>query len=248
MHVIPLIDQEFKALIPPLTKEERIQLEQNILLKRRCRDAIVLWQGLIIDGHNRYEICIRHGIEFEVKELPLPSRDDAKLWILENQLGRRNICEAARIEIVQLKAEILECMARKNQKYGGRPSKQAGEKGSAKVSKSEVEPIHVHKIQADEAGTSERNIYNYNQLKKEAHPYLLEKVQSGEVKIGTAHRMLTKEIIKKLNNTDKMFRYIAKIIPPQGLKAANPHMHAKLSALADDLRTLISTLEERRKS
>jgi len=61
---IPLIDKEFKAIIPPLSAEERTQLEQNILSKRKCHDAITLWQDLIIDGHHRYEICISHGIEF----------------------------------------------------------------------------------------------------------------------------------------------------------------------------------------
>ena len=99
MFALPQIDPELKSLIPPLSIEERIQLEQNILQARKCRDAIVLWQGIIIDGHNRYEICVKHGIEFEIIELPLPSREAAMVWILDNQLGRRNLHAAAKIEL-----------------------------------------------------------------------------------------------------------------------------------------------------
>ena len=57
------IDTEFKNLIPPLTAEEYAGLEESIL-NEGCRDAIVLWGETIIDGHNRYEICTKHGVDF----------------------------------------------------------------------------------------------------------------------------------------------------------------------------------------
>ena len=74
---IPRIDPEFQALIPPISEGEYRQLEQNILSARRCRDAIVLWDGVIVDGHNRFKICLEHGIEFEIKDMSFDSRDDA---------------------------------------------------------------------------------------------------------------------------------------------------------------------------
>ena len=58
------IDAEFQSLIPPLTYEEKKMLEESIL-SEGCRDAIVVWNDTIIDGHNRYEICKKHGIHFE---------------------------------------------------------------------------------------------------------------------------------------------------------------------------------------
>jgi len=85
-----IIDKEFKELIPPLTEEERKQLEQS-LLKEGCRDAIVVWNGIIIDGHNRYEICKKHGIPFETLKKDFKNRTKAKVWIIHNQLGRRNL-------------------------------------------------------------------------------------------------------------------------------------------------------------
>ncbi|MCL2528108.1 MAG: hypothetical protein FWE42_06755 [Defluviitaleaceae bacterium] len=246
MSIIPLIDQEFKALIPPHTAEERAQLEQNILKKRRCYDAIVLWRDYVLDGHMRYEICIKHGIEFEVIKLPLATREEAKLWILENQLGRRNLCDAARIEISLLKTELLQSMAKKNLKNGGRPSKHAGEKGMAKITQSTDNPILVRKIHASDAGVGERTVGRYAQIKREAHPLLLAKVQSGEVKIGTAHRMLPSEIIKCLDRMDKMYKFVADAIPPEGLKAANPELHAQLCGVLKTLEKLVAALEERR--
>ena len=84
MSILPTIDPEFKGLIPPLAPDERTQLEQNIAESRRCYDPIILWEGLIVDGHNRFEICMKHGIEFQLEDLQLESRGEAKVWILEN--------------------------------------------------------------------------------------------------------------------------------------------------------------------
>lgn len=87
-----IVDPEFRRLIPPLTAEERTQLEANILADG-CRDALVVWAGqnILLDGHNRLDICQTHGIEFDVYELELADRDAAKNWIDTNQLGRRNL-------------------------------------------------------------------------------------------------------------------------------------------------------------
>jgi len=84
------IDPEFKSLIPPLTTEEFTQLEKSIV-SEGCRDALVLWDGIIVDGHNRYEICQKHGIPFKTTEMQFSDREEAKDWIDKNQLGRRNL-------------------------------------------------------------------------------------------------------------------------------------------------------------
>ncbi len=84
------IDPEFKAFIPPLKPEELSQLEQN-LIADGCRDPLVVWGGLLIDGHNRYEICTRLGIGFNVVEMEFSDRQDVLDWIDDNQLGKRNL-------------------------------------------------------------------------------------------------------------------------------------------------------------
>lgn len=86
------IDKEFHALIPPLSTEEREQLEQNIV-SDGCRDPLVVWaqQSILLDGHNRHEICERHGIGYAVREIEFDDRQAAFDWIIDNQLGRRNL-------------------------------------------------------------------------------------------------------------------------------------------------------------
>lgn len=84
------IDPEFKALIPPLAPEELAQLENNII-KDGCRDPLVVWNGILIDGHNRYEICTRHGIDFLSIVMEFSDRESVMDWMDANQLGRRNL-------------------------------------------------------------------------------------------------------------------------------------------------------------
>jgi hypothetical protein len=85
-----LIDTEFKALIPPLAPEELAQLEANII-KDGCRDPLVVWSGTLLDGHNRHDICTKHGIPFDTVEMEFADRDAAMDWMDANQLGRRNL-------------------------------------------------------------------------------------------------------------------------------------------------------------
>jgi len=91
------IDPEFKAQISPLSEEERKQLEVNILADR-CRDALVVWkeEGILLDGHNRFEICTAHDLKYRVDEISLPDRTAAMVWIIKNQIGRRNLSESQR--------------------------------------------------------------------------------------------------------------------------------------------------------
>ncbi len=85
-------DNEFVALIRPLTGDEYEKLEANILAEG-IRDPLVTWQGILLDGHHRYKIAQKHGLEYKTVEIELSDRDDAKRWIFENQLGRRNLTE-----------------------------------------------------------------------------------------------------------------------------------------------------------
>ena len=86
------IDPEFQGKIPPLTFEELNQLESNILRDGRIINPIIVWQGLIVDGHNRFTIAKKHPeIPFTVHEKEFASRYEAIIWICKNQLGRRNL-------------------------------------------------------------------------------------------------------------------------------------------------------------
>ena len=100
------IDPEFKALIRPLGADELRQLEENIL-RDGCRDPLVVWDGILIDGHNRHEICTRNGIPFEAVEMVFDDREAAELWMIENQMGRRNMENIDKVPLLERKREIL---------------------------------------------------------------------------------------------------------------------------------------------
>ncbi len=110
----PRVDKEFAALIPPLTQDEYEQLEKN-LLAEGCRDRLVVWGDILIDGHNRLKICTRHNIPYEVVSRDFEDRGAAMSYIILNQFGRRNLPEAVR-SILALKLEPLyQAAAKRNQ-------------------------------------------------------------------------------------------------------------------------------------
>ena len=89
------VNPVFRDLIPPLSPEEFQILEDNIR-NEGCREPICVWNYTILDGHNRYEICTRLSIPFQVRKINLYSEAEAIAWICANQLGRRNISEETR--------------------------------------------------------------------------------------------------------------------------------------------------------
>jgi N6-adenosine-specific RNA methylase IME4 len=95
-----IVDPEFRSLIAPLAKERLEGLEHD-LLRDGCRDALVAWRqeggyAVVLDGHSRLEICLRHNLPYRIKVLDLESGDEAKRWILENQRNRRNFSPSQR--------------------------------------------------------------------------------------------------------------------------------------------------------
>lgn len=86
------IDREFSGQIPPLTDEEFAQLEENILSDGEVLNPIITWNGIIVDGHNRYRIIEKHPeVPYRVFEKKFSDRNEVLAWICRNQLGRRNL-------------------------------------------------------------------------------------------------------------------------------------------------------------
>ena len=102
-----LVNQELKAYIDPLTSEEFEALERS-LLAEGCRDALVLWGDVLVDGHNRSEICRKHGLPFEtVQNTRFQSMEDVHLWMIDQHLGRRSISDFQRGVLALRKREIV---------------------------------------------------------------------------------------------------------------------------------------------
>jgi len=113
-----IIKDELRKLIPPLTTEERSLLHESIVADG-CRDALIIWPteegDVIVDGHNRYEICKEKNIRFSTNEIEFENLDDVKIWMIDNQMSRRNISDFIKFELIQKKKEILQARGREKQ-------------------------------------------------------------------------------------------------------------------------------------
>lgn len=98
---------ELQAYIDPLTPDEYEALERSILAEG-CRDALVLWGNVLVDGHNRYRICQQHGVPFQtVHNTAFQSLEDVQLWMIDQHLGRRSISDFQRGVLALRKREII---------------------------------------------------------------------------------------------------------------------------------------------
>lgn len=88
------IDPEFRDKVPPMSEAEFAQLEENILKDGRVKVPLTVWDGTIVDGHNRYTIIQKHPkLAWDIDEVQFKDRYEAIVWICKNQLGRRNLTE-----------------------------------------------------------------------------------------------------------------------------------------------------------
>ncbi len=102
-----IVNEELKAYIDPLTPEEYAALERSILTEG-CRDALVLWGEVLVDGHNRYAICQAHGLPFQTTQSTLfKSLEDVHLWMIDQHLGRRSVSDFQRGILALRKRDIL---------------------------------------------------------------------------------------------------------------------------------------------
>ena len=102
-----VVNEELKAYIDPLTPEEHDALERSILAEG-CRDALVLWGDVLVDGHNRYGICQKHGLPFQtVQNTRFQSMEDVHLWMIDQHLGRRSVSDFQRGVLALRKREIV---------------------------------------------------------------------------------------------------------------------------------------------
>ena len=181
------INPIFKKLIPPLSKDEFEQLEQNILAEGKIRDALVLWNGVLIDGHNRYNIAKKHGLEYKTENMTFENEQEARFWIIDNQLGRRNLPPFVRIELAKMKESVIKAEAEKRMLAGRASDKsdpvQKSSQGGSGKSRDEVAAI---------AGVSHDTYKKATQIMDLAPPEILQDLRDGKTKINTAYNEVVK--------------------------------------------------------
>ena len=183
-----VFDSEFKALIAPASNEELAQLEDSIL-NEGCRDALVVWNGILLDGHNRITICQKHDIVYKTILAPehVRTREDAMEWIIRNQFGRRNLSKYERIRLALRLEEVFARKAKENQRRsGGR-----GKKG-LQIS-SNLNTVDTRKELAQLAGVSGNTIDRVKTIEEKATPAMKAKLVKGEITIHKAFQDIKRE-------------------------------------------------------
>ena len=194
------IRKDFKELIPPLSPEEFEQLEKNIL-EEGIRDPLVVWNGVLIDGHNRYEIAKKHGLDYETVERDFYSEDEARAWIIQNQLGRRNLSKYDRsVMALKLKPVVAE-RAKENERKGGG----SGSSGRQKIGN----PTTTAKELAKTAGVSHETIRKVEKIEEKATPRTKQLLREGKLSINQAYNSVhpkAEDPVKKAKKEHEQFQ------------------------------------------
>ena len=176
------IDPEFESKIPPLTEDEYQQLAENIISEGVVLMPLIVWNGTIVDGHNRYKIVQEHPeIVFTVHEKDFDNRYEALAWICKNQLGRRNLTPIQKQVLIGDRFEAEKMV----DGFRGNQYTSSGESGGGQ---SDPHQNQARKRIAQEADISEATVKRYGRYSRgvtaaeEVSPGFRQEVLSGKVK------------------------------------------------------------------
>ncbi|MBV8156672.1 MAG: plasmid replication/partition related protein [Dyella sp.] len=192
-----VVNEELKAYIDPMTPEEYEALERSILAEG-CRDALVLWGNILVDGHHRYSVCRKHDLPFQtMQHAQFKSMDDVHLWMIDQHLGRRSVSPFQRGVLALRKREILAERRARTRKpddavQAQAPSgeeeapKEVAPESHAAVDASPTEPVNSREAMAREARLSNSQIGLIEKIHKQATEEVVAAVKSGTLSINAA--------------------------------------------------------------
>jgi len=176
-----VINEELKKVAPPLMENE-LELLREDIIEHGCKFPLIVWDDTIVDGHNRYSICRETGIPFAIEQMDFDSIEDAKLWIVKNQLGRRNLKDFQRCEMVF----PFETMIKERVK-----------KRMSPIQREQAPPILAgvdsRDILANMAGVSHGTYEKARFIITEGNDEMLEQLRSGKSKIHSVYIKLKKQ-------------------------------------------------------
>lgn len=191
------INKKFRELIPPLDNDEFERLEKSII-DEGCRDPLIISNGVIIDGHNRYDICIKHGFSFKTKEKKFKNNDEKIIWIINNQLARRNISKYDRARLALKQEEIFKKQAKEKMKLSvGRGKKglsmltnlKGRQMGLAGID----EPLDTRKKVAEIAKVATGTVAKVKVIEKEADKKTKKKLSEQKTTIDKVYKNIVKK-------------------------------------------------------
>lgn len=181
------VNEELKAYIDPLTPDEHAALERSILAEG-CRDALVLWGDVLVDGHNRYGICQKHGLPFQtVQNTRFQSMKDVHLWMIDQHLGRRSVSDFQRGVLALRKREILAERRAIAIAATASPDAMAAEDTSSEAALGIVtNPLKSRADIAKAARLSNSQVVQIEKIRKQATPELVAAVKAGTISLNAA--------------------------------------------------------------
>ncbi len=179
------VSEDLKAYIDPLTPDEHAALERSIKAEG-CRDALVLWGDVLVDGHNRYGICQKQGLPFQtVQNTRFQSMEDVHLWMIDQHLGRRSVSDFQRGVLALRKREIL-AARRAIAITGTDDSHAASFAGDQNTEKSDINPLKSRADIAKVARLSSSQVLQIEKIQKQAAPELVAAIKAGAISINAA--------------------------------------------------------------
>ena len=197
-----VVNEALKAYIDPLTPEEYEALERSIVAEG-CRDALVLWGDVLVDGHNRYGICQKHGRPFSTMQATqFRSMDDVHLWMIDQHLGRRSISDFQRGVLALRKRDILEqrmqqaadertqASAHAPVADGEAPAESPAPEASSDVPHN-TQILHSREALAKEARISSNQVRMIEAIQAQAAPEVVAAVKAGDLSLNAAAAVAT---------------------------------------------------------
>ena len=263
-----VVNEELKAYIDPLTAEELEALERSIL-EEGCRDALVLWGDMLVDGHNRYGICRKHGLPFQtVQNTRFQSLEDVHLWMIDQHLGRRSISEFQRGVLALRKREIV---AARRAQAAATPQPTAADAGTqpraASVDRAAPEALDSREAVAKAARLSSNQVVLIEKIQKQAAPEVVAAVKAGTISINAAAAVASlpaeeqvaaaaagkdelKQAAKRVRESKRKPRSEPAAAPPQetaDAEASVESLRERVAALTEEnaaLRRQVAALQE----
>lgn len=237
------IDSELRDLLPPLTDEEYKQLEKNIVENGFDKNfPIMVWHDFVVDGHNRYEICRKHKIDFVYGNLGYETKEEVMEWMLDIQLGRRNLSPIQRIAIAEKYRHIYEIQAKENKSKAGGDKKSDNYKKSvtenlpqANNENKERNPTTDKKL-SDMAGVSEKTYRMGTKILNSNNEEVKNAVLSGEMSINAGYNKIREN--KKVEDNNVTTTTIqSTVAPPTPPTQSKPQISEEVRQICENLKT-----------
>jgi hypothetical protein len=216
------VNEELQKYIDPLTENEYIALERS-LLTEGCRDALVLWGEVLIDGHNRYAICSKHGIAFKtVQNDRFENIEEVMLWMIDNQLSRRSVTDFQRGMLALRKSELIAASIKPQPEVQQETAPEPTAAGEEVTPAAPVAPATRNSASRQEvakiAGVSSHTISQIEKIQKTAAPELIDAVRAGTISISAAAAVASlpsTEQVAAVAGGKKELRQVAKQVREQ---------------------------------